>query len=482
MRVMIRLRRKAWVLWAAVMLACVAMAQAEAAASRPHAEAGSVYRAASVLGEGQAETGTEASGTFGPATSRIKHVVIIYQENHSFDDLLGRLCERRVPTCDGYTGPVTFADGTVARNVLEPDIVPIVVHNHRGQRRALHDKWDQIGGCERDPYRCVTHAVPSQIPNLARMATKFVVSDRTFEAVPTASWGSHFRLASGTGLGFFIGDNPTRSVTGAEPRIGWGCPSHKDAWWRGEAWVPACVPDRAGRGPYRSSPVPYHATLMQRLERRHLTWHIYQGVVRHKRPPRGAWQFCTYFYWCSRNRSDFGHISPVPGFAAAARGQRPMANVSFVLPNGALSQHNSASLKRGDNYIGTLVHAVMVGPRWRSTAIFITYDDCGCFYDHVEPPPGRGFRLPMVIVSPWVKRAHTDTQTTALPYGMQAFIEHNFGLEPLSREVSTSYDYHRAFDFHQQPLSGTKVTRQSISARERARLRALAPTWKGDIS
>jgi hypothetical protein len=88
----------------------------------------------------------------------------------------------------------------------------------------------------------------------------------------------------------------------------------------------------------------------------------------------------------------------------------------------------------------------------------------------------------MVIVSPWVKRSYTDSTTTTQPYGMQSFIVHNFGLEGLSHQVARTYDYHRAFDFHQRPLSGVKTTTQSIPKAERARLRALAPTLKDDVS
>jgi phospholipase C len=418
-----------------------------------------------------------------PGTSPIKHVVIIFQENHSFDDLLGSLCSRRTPACDGYTGAVRLADGKRAPNIPEPDIPPGMSHDARAHRKGLRNAWDKVGGCERYPHRCVTHLAPVRIPNLARMATKFAVSDRTFEAIPSSSWGSHFRLASGTPLGFRSGNNPIPSVTGARVRDGgWGCTSHRDAWWRGRKWVPACVPDRSGRGPYRRSPVPYHATLMQRLEGKHLTWHIYQDFRRRRQPRISIWQFCDYFWWCYRNRWDSRHISTYHSFRLAASGGQIMPTVSFVVPIGPVSQHNRTSLERGDNYIGKLVHAVMVGPHWRSSAIFITYDDCGCFYDHVTPPRGWGLRLPMVIVSPWVKRAYTDGRATRQPYGVQAFIQHNFGLGPLSREVSRSYDYHLAFDFRQRPLTGIKITRQTISKREQVRLRKLAPTIEHDVS
>src|SRR5689334_1861918 len=70
-----------------------------------------------------------AAQTDPEADSPIQHVVIIYQENHSFDDVLGAVCQARSNPCDGYTGPVTFADGVTAPNVVEPDIVPDIMHN-----------------------------------------------------------------------------------------------------------------------------------------------------------------------------------------------------------------------------------------------------------------------------------------------------------------------------------------------------------------
>jgi phospholipase C len=134
----------------------------------------------------------------------------------------------------------------------------------------------------------------------------------------------------------------------------------------------------------------------------------------------------------------------------------------------------------GDNYIGRVVSAVENSPEWNSTVIFITYDDCGCFYDHVVPPGGMGPRNPMVIVSPWAKPAYTDSEPAAQPYSMLAFIQHNFGLSSLSAEVDSSYDYANSFSFTQRPLTGPRMTRTRIPAAERARLARLLPTIEDD--
>jgi phospholipase C len=118
----------------------------------------------------------------------------------------------------------------------------------------------------------------------------------------------------------------------------------------------------------------------------------------------------------------------------------------------------------GDNWIGHVVSAIEHGPDWQSTAVFITYDDCGCFYDHVAPPPGLGIRTPMVIVSPWA-RAGTVDSTQASIASMLAFTEHNFGLPALNENDGTAYDYENSFNFSQAPLAPVPMTHSPLSPR-----------------
>src|SRR2546422_4724334 len=105
---------------------------------------------------------------------------------------------------------------------------------------------------------------------------------------------------------------------------------------------------------------------------------------------------------------------------------------------------------KGDNRIGQAVSAIMTSPQWSSTAIFITYDDCGCFYDHVPPPAGLGIRVPMVIVSPYAIPGSTDSADASVA-SMLAFTEHMFGLAPLTSEDANAYDYSNSFGFLQSP-------------------------------
>src|SRR5207253_2296983 len=121
---------------------------------------------------------------------------------------------------------------------------------------------------------CYAQYNPTQIPNVAALARTFVISDRTFEFASTPSWAGHMVFAAATNDGF-QGDNPKSGGTGG---TGWGCDAKTDTtWWTGTQYVdvPSCVPDLQGRGPYRSSPVPYVPTIFDRLDAARLRWKIY---------------------------------------------------------------------------------------------------------------------------------------------------------------------------------------------------------------
>ncbi|MGA7987637.1 MAG: alkaline phosphatase family protein [Candidatus Dormiibacterota bacterium] len=156
-----------------------------------------------------------------------------------------------------------------------------------------------------------------------------------------------------------------------------------------------------------------------------------------------------------------------------------LPSFSILLPQGgdtgATSQHNGTSMAVGDNWIGAAVSAVENGPDWSSTAIFITWDDCGCFYDHVPPPVSteRG-RVPMIIVSPYAKPGFTDS-TNATFASVLAYTEATFGLAPLGPNDAGAYDYSNAFDYQQTPIAPVPMTQQTISPAESQYLAAHPP-------
>jgi phospholipase C len=428
--------------------------------------------AVAVLGIGLALLATPAlarrpgvaptASTAGPAAAMpIQHAVVIYQENHSFDNVLGVLCVKD-NRCDGTTTGVRH-DGTSMQLGRTPDIVPNVSHSTASQQRAVDggkmDGFDLINGCQpAKNYRCFSQYEPEQIPNLTTLARRFALSDRTFEMNRVLSFGAHLELVS-VDLDGFDGSIP-QPVSYAPKGKGWGCQSNRVTGWQASntapiQQVPSCVPLRGGTGTFwdthgpnghpQTSPVAHVDNLFDTMDANDVSWKVYASSK--------SFDPCSYFATCESTVQYKNVVSTTAILKDASDGALPA--VSLVLPTGPnvnTSQHNQDSMKAGDGWIGRVVTSLEKGPDWDSTAIFITYDDCGCFYDHVPPPDSTmGIRLPMVIVSPFAKAGFTDSTPVSF-VGMIAFIEHVFHLPPVDSRDAKSYDYMNSFDFSQQPL------------------------------
>jgi phospholipase C len=114
-------------------------------------------------------------------------------------------------------------------------------------------------------------------------------------------------------------------------------------------------------------------------------------------------------------------------FRALRRGTLPA--VSWVVPNGVVSEHPTASIASGERYVTGLINAISRSPEWSSTAIFLAWDDWGGFYDHVAPPrvDGHryGFRVPALLISPYARRHYIDHQQLTFD-AFTKFIEDDF--------------------------------------------------------
>jgi phospholipase C len=415
----------------------------------------------------------------GVPPSPIRHVVIIYQENHSFDNVLGRFCGRvdagfvrRAGVddrCDGATRGM-LSDGGMITLSSAQDVVPFVGHGVAGQQTAIDggrmDGFDRIPGCTvASGYVCYSQYAASQIPNVTILARRFALSDHTFSSYPEPSWAAHLELVAAT-RDWFQGNNP-KPAAGVSPGPGWGCDSDLVAPWQATPTapirhVPSCVPKHDGTGPFRPSPVAWVPTIMDRLNAANLTWKLYTSGPRPGRTPYG-WAICPTFADCLYTKRHNNQVPDTSFITNATSGTLP--NFSILLPSVADSQHNGFSMTQGDNWIGQAVEAIEHGPDWASTAIFITWDDCGCFYDHVPPPPGLGPRVPMLIVSPYARAGYTDTNQASLN-SLLAFTEHTFGLPPLSHADNTAYPYTNAFNYAQTPLPPAPLGHTAIPQTE----------------
>jgi phospholipase C len=211
---------------------------------------------------------------------------------------------------------------------------------------------------------------------------------------------------------------------------------------------------------------------MDRLAAAGLSWRIYRPVdAEGGRLPYG-WAICPTFAECLNGPQAKNAVLDTQVLGDAKAGRLP--SFSIVIPQGRNSQHNGWSMRKGDSWIASVVGSIMDGPDWGSTAIFITYDDCGCFYDQVPPPAGLGIRVPMVIVSPYAKPAFTDSSVASFA-SILAYTEHVFGLQPLAASDTNAYDYANSFDYTQTPLAPVALHGHPIPGWERAWLRAHPP-------
>jgi phospholipase C len=467
----------------------------------------------------------------------IRHVIVIMQENRSFDSYFGTF-----PGADGIpTTPGGFAvclPDPRSGGCQAPYHNPAQV-NGGGPHDAgpaaqdvnggLMDGFVRVAetpggrGCGGNVPICSGSAPPDvmgyhdarEIPNYWRWAHDFALQDRMFE--PNASWSlpAHLFLVSGWSAhctrdgdpqscvnddelsGFHTGDisggkddrgarrlTPLSRCLAAHgiPRRPWGLDLHDHRMPSAVAACRSLAPRRVVRQLTEQANYAW-TDLTYLLHSNHVSWRYYvreglqpdcaDGNANCTPPPQRVttpeiWNPLPSFTTV-RTNGQSGNVQAVSRFLDAARtGGLPA--VSWVVPDDAHSEHPPATPAAGQAYVTRLVDAVMNGPDWYSTAIFLAWDDWGGFYDHVAPPQvdgnGYGIRVPAMVISPWVRRGAIDHQTLSFD-AYNKFIEDRFlggqRIDPRTdgrpdprpdvREAEPELgDLARGFDFHRRPL------------------------------
>jgi phospholipase C len=235
-----------------------------------------------------------------------------------------------------------------------------------------------------------------------------------------------------------------------EPNFGWSLPAHL---FLVSAWAAHCSDPRRPetcqsslRHPDRDRPARGPdfgwTDLTSLLHQHHVSWGYFldqgyqpdcdDGAVTCSPKPQHVgtpeiWNPLPDFVTVHQDRQ-LGDIRPARTFfQKAATGTLPA--VSWVVPNARDSEHPPASVARGQAWVTRLVDAVMRGPDWSSSAIFVTWDDWGGFYDHMVPPTvdqnGYGLRVPGLMISPFARRGFIDHQVLLFDAYLK-FIEDDF--------------------------------------------------------
>jgi phospholipase C len=128
-----------------------------------------------------------------------------------------------------------------------------------------------------------------------------------------------------------------------------------------------------------------------------------------------------------------------------------LPSVTWITPRFELSNHPGTNFCYGENWASGVVDAIMRSPSWSSTAIFLTWDEWGGFYDHVRPPKadrfGLGFRVPLIVMSPYSRTGFIDHRPGEFASVLR-FIEDNWGLRPLTARDRAAGNLSWDFDFH----------------------------------
>ncbi|MGN6169185.1 MAG: alkaline phosphatase family protein, partial [Solirubrobacteraceae bacterium] len=129
-----------------------------------------------------------------------------------------------------------------------------------------------------------------------------------------------------------------------------------------------------------------------------------------------------------RQNHQLSDIQPLRQFFVAAK-KGTLPAVSWITPTAKVSEHPPNLVSAGQTYLTGLINTLMKSPDWKSTAIFLAWDDWGGFYDHVVPPRvdmnGYGLRVPAMVISPYAKRGFIDHQTLSFD-AYAKFIEDDF--------------------------------------------------------
>jgi len=373
------------------------------------------------------------------AAQHIKHIVFFIKENRTFDNYFG--------TYPGANGATTALDSVGETIPLqhEQDQVPDIDHSFEGASQAYDngkmDQFDLLSSAtttyksrRNNPYanNSLTQMYQSDIPNYWLYAQNFVLGDNMFSSLRGPSFPNHLYIIAAQSGGVI--DNPPNDTPG------WGCDVPKQQ---------VAVLSDNGSTHLQNTCFNFQ-TLADELDAKGYSWRYYAP------PLAGGFGY----HWSSfdaiqhiRYGKDWQYVVPTQQFMDdATSGKLP--TVSWVVTPSWASEHPSASVCEGENWTVQMLNALMRGPDWSSTALFLTWDDFGGFYDHVAPETvdgfGLGFRVPLLVISPYAKKGYID-HTSYEFSSMLRFSEDILGLAPLTKRDKGANDMFNAFDFTQKP-------------------------------
>ncbi|MGZ5344652.1 MAG: alkaline phosphatase family protein [Actinomycetota bacterium] len=390
----------------------------------------------------------------------IKRVIYVMLENRSFNNLFGKF-----PGVTGTTVGVEY--GNEKPLIPCPDWLPgDLPHDRAAYLNCVNGgKLDGFGtGIYGSTYAYTQFDEP-QIPNYWLWAKEFAISDNFFASAAGPSYGNHYYFIAGQSGGVI--DNPENietRVDGDKKYKSWGCDAIGDD-------VFVFVKDDQGNLTKHDTCFTFK-TVGEQLSEIDVDWAYYSAV-----PGQVGYFWNAYNGIANVFHTDMWHehVRPVDRLVQDIEaGSLPP--VTWVTPRFELSDHPPFSTGHSHNWITDIVNAVMKSPEWEHTAISLTWDEWGGFYDPVMPPEvdpvGLGIRVPLLTISPYTRRGVIDDELGEFSTPLR-FIADNWGLEYLTPRIANTHNFEHVFDFSKKP-------RPPVLGKKRAPAYGTPFTWPGD--
>jgi phospholipase C len=380
-----------------------------------------------------------------PATPRtpIKHLVVLIQENHSFDNYFGTF-----PGVDGIPEGVCMpvnpddagrSDCVKPFHIGDNDVLPLDLDHSSATHRAQYNRGKMDGFVaaldlrHQDGRLAMGYYDERDLPYHWMLAREYVLFDHFFSSASSGSFMNHM---------FAVAGAPAFGRDG-KPRDG--------------------IP--------RDGISPEQMTIFDRLQERGVSWKFYvqnyEPQLTYRTVDRYLGNRASQVVWVPMLGLDrfiddpalSSHIVDLSEyFEDLQNGTLPA--VAYIAPSGA-SEHPPGSLRSGQRFVVSLINALKRSSAWDQSAFLYTYDDWGGWYDHVPPhrvdPYGYGFRVPALLISPYARQGYIEHDVMDFT-SILKFIEENWTLQPLSSRDADARSIVSAFDFSQTPRAPAFVS------------------------
>jgi phospholipase C len=415
------------------------------------------------------------SSVFHPATTPISHVVFIIQENRSFNNFFlnfpGATTQDYGYDLNGNKVTLTPVDLATGWDIDHFSHGFFAACDGQGKLPGTDCKMDGWNNEEAGfgaPSNFAYEYVPkAQIEPYWQMAKQYVLADQAFTSNLDGSFVAHQ---------FAISAFASHTVDG--PLTSWGCEGGK-----GDV-IPRLTKQRT----YGSSIQACfdNPSIASEADAAGVSWRFYTGTIYGDGGLWSAYQADRKIFNGPDWTADV--INPPAQFLTDIDNGE-LANITWITPTYKASDHPGLNASDGPAWVASLVNAIGTSKFWKSTAIFVIWDDWGGWFDPVQPPfedyDGLGFRVPLIMISPYARKAyvtHVQYETSSV----LRYIENNFGLAPMAASDKRANDpAGDAFDYTQKPrkfkkISDSKTTQYWLNLQRNSRAHGIPKSIIGD--